>query len=636
MRFFAFLTYRYGHAISGGIWMKKNTGWKKVGAGLALSLMPLVGWAGEGQIFKLDLKSGKDSAVLTISHSGNGKFRLFKSEKQGSVIVEAENLNIPPALTKMQDASASGGPVMQVTPYNSQHGGHPMAKLVLQLRNKADVTSSDQPGKFLIEIKKQPWASSANSKPAKASVTDEFKSRLSAVQKSEEVAKKLVDVLSQPYEDKKYFGSQVSFEGKDVDVPDIFRLVGESSDLNIMWDQDVEGQKTSLDIKDLPWDQLLDIVIQQKGLKAAVMGNVVRIMTIDSYNKQMEARNKELALSDDLEPVIMAVVPLSFTSATDMKTLITDLLQDKPAAASGLIKLDQAFKRGKIEVDSRTNSLVVTNTKDSVERIRRLVKELDIAVPQVLIDAKIVIASETFSKAIGIRWQEHIPSESGNAGSAGVFSAGGTESLGGGASAADASSTFAISAAKGVGVIGFGFGASDRANIKAALELAEINELTKTVAAPRVMVINNKKADISDGTTITQLVPGGGNQDAGKSVTSGKLSLSVTPQVTSHGSVQMKELTITKNSIEGSTSTTANTSEKGLKTDVLVDSGGTLVLGGIFQMTSTLANSGIPLLKDLPFIGQLFRVNSESNKKDELMVFITPQIIDPESTSQSL
>ncbi len=624
--------------------MKTGIGWIGFGIVMALALSPRVGRAANGQILQMDLVPGKDRALLTISHSGNGKFRLFKSEKQSSVIVEAENLNIPPKLTKLVDASAGGGPVLQMTPYNSQHGGKPMAKLVLQLRSKADVSSSDLPGKFVVVIKKQSWTAAD---AAALRVRDEVRAQQSALEKSEDVAKKLVEVLSAPNDEKKYFGSRVSFFAKDAEVPDVFRLVGSASELNIIWDPEVESQKTSLAIKDLPWDQLLDIVIQQKGYKAAVMGNVVRIMTLEAYTKQMEARTKEISVSETLEPVIMAVIPLSFTEAANMKSLITELLQEKTtttetpgaagaaAAAAASVK-DQGFKRGKIEVDSRTNSLVVTNTRVSVERIRRLVKELDIAVPQVLIDAKIIIASETFSKSVGIRWQEHIKSESGNSGSAGVFGEG-TEVLGGGSTAADAASTFSIAnSTPGVGVIGFGFGASDRANIKAALELAEINGYTKTVAAPRVMVINNKLATISDGQTVTQLVAGGGNADASKAVTSAKLSLQVTPQVTSHGSVQLKELSITKNAIENAGITTATTNEKGLKTDVLVDSGGTLVLGGIFQMTTSKGSSGIPLLKDLPFIGQLFRVNSESNQKDELMVFITPQIIDPESTSQSL
>src|SRR5690606_27170212 len=151
--------------------------------------------------------------------------------------------------------------------------------------------------------------------------------------------------------------------------------------------------------KDLPWDQLLDIVIQQKNFKAVVMGNVVRIMSLEVFNAQAKARKEELLLSDELEPVIMAVIPLSFSEASDMKTMITELIQEKaavnplnqgpitvnttaPVSGNPLDPLErtltQDFKRGRIEIDKRTNSLIVTNTKESIERMRRLIKELDI------------------------------------------------------------------------------------------------------------------------------------------------------------------------------------------------------------------------------------------------------------------
>src|SRR5262249_15415191 len=163
-----------------------------------------------------------------------------------------------------------------------------------------------------------------------------------------------------------------------------------SSELNIVWDPEVEGQKTSLAVKDIPWDQLLDIVVQQKGYKAMVMGNVVRIMPIETFNKQAEAKKKEIALSDELEAVIMSVIPVSLSQAEDVRTMINALMQDKSSMASSSSdktttstksdgsggttsittkggeesELKQDFKRGRIEVDKRTNSLVVTNTKD--------------------------------------------------------------------------------------------------------------------------------------------------------------------------------------------------------------------------------------------------------------------------------
>jgi type IV pilus assembly protein PilQ len=621
--------------------------------------------SGGGQVSKIELQPGKQRATLLITHTGQGHFRLFKSEKQGTVIIEAEDLVIPPSLTKMLDASSSEGPVSQMTPYNSQHSGHAMAKLVLQLRGGADVSSTDLPGKFLVDFVKKAGpmpAASARANTAKGpggtknwTERDELKGRNAAPAKGDEVARKLIEVLSAPQEEKKYFGSRVTFEAKDAEVPDIFRLVGESSELNIVWDPEVEGQKTSLAVKDLPWDQLLDIVIQQKNYKAVVMGSVVRIMTIDTFNRQAEAKKKEITLSDELEPVIMSVIPLGYTQAADMKKLISELIQERTQASgaaggpvaggkSDSTTLTQDFKRGRIEVDERTNSLVVTNTKDSIDRMRRLVKELDVPVPQVLIDAKIIIASEQFAKNVGVSWSSGLFSTSGIAGINGGVN-GVTppqfkppSATDGSAGAAAAAGTpFAVSAPAGGAALGLSFGTTSAANIQAALTLSEIDNLTKTVASPRVIVNNNKQASISDGTTIVITpAPTALGAAAQPTTVNATLGLSVTPQVTSAGSVQMKSLTITKNDLGAITGTQVNTTTKTLTTDVLVDSGATLVLGGVYQLAKATSEQGVPLLKDLPFIGQLFRANSQTDSKEELMVFITPQIIDPQSSSQTL
>jgi len=598
----------------------------------------------EGKILKLDLLPGKDRNTLVISHSGNGKFRLFQSEKQGNVIIEAESLNLAPALTKMIDASSGSGPVLNLTPYSSNVGSRVIAKFVVQLRGRADVTSREMAGKFVVDIVRKsgmPILVSAGEK-------DEVKARVAANEKKEDIARKLVEVLNSAEEDKVYFGSRVTFSAKDAEVPDIFRLVGETSDLNIIWDPEVEGGKTSLDIKDIPWDQLLDLVTQQKGYKAMVMGNVVRITTVENFNKQAIAKKEEIMLSDELEPVVMAVIPLSFAEAAAIKALITELVQERGGTGGNQIvtttgnvtttnyekRLVQDFKRGRLEIDTRTNSLVVTNTKESIERIRRLVRELDVPVPQILIDSKIIIASENFARQVGVRWQQGITSESGAAGVASAFGSDTFAVLGGGSRLRDAASGFVVAGGNGAAGIGVGFGASDRANLKAVLDLSEINGISKTVASPRIIVNNNKPATITDGQTITQLV--GGQTGAARNEVTAKLSLSLTPQVTSRGSVQLKSIKITKDAPVTNDTTTTTTSNKSLETEVLVESGATLVLGGIYQMNSAEASAGIPLLKDLPFIGQLFRSNTNQVGKSELMVFITPQIIDPEANSQGL
>jgi type IV pilus assembly protein PilQ len=353
----------------------------------------------------------------------------------------------------------------------------------------------------------------------------------------------------------------------------------------------------------------------------------------------------------------MSVIPLGFTQAADMKRLITDLIQEKNAASnaqisgvgrdavsvSGQSSRSQDFRRGRIEVDDRTNSLIVTNSKDSIERIRRLIKELDVPVPQVLIDSKIVIAQEQFSKNIGISWSTGLFSTSGIAGATGAVNGVDAPDFvapaapGSTAASAAATPAFKISAPAGGAAFGLSFGTTSAANIRAALTLSELDSLTKTVASPRVIVNNNKPASITDGQTVVIApAPNALGAQSAPTTVNASLSLNVTPQVTSAGSVQLKGLTITKSDLGAVVGSQVNTTTKTLTTDVLVDSGATLVLGGVYQLSKNQAEQGIPLLKDLPFIGQLFRANTISDSKEELMVFITPQIIDPQSASQTL
>jgi len=643
---------------------------------LAIALLGLTGIAEvPGKIQKIDFTPGKDRALVVVHFQGKGNFRVFQSEKQGNVIVEAGNLVLPANLTKVIDAATSEGPVVQLTPYSAGDGKKSLAKLVIQLKGKAEITSSEMPGKFVLELKRLSLVDESLARKKGIpkfgrsgwNEKDELKSRDAANEKSEETAKKLVDVLNAEPEEKVYFGSRVTFEGTAVDVHDIFRLVGEASSLNIITDSDVKYQ-SNYSLKDIPWDQLLDIVIQQAQLKAAVTGNVVRIITATKFNSEQQAKLKEIGIADDLEPVVMAVVPLSFAKAEDMKKMIETLLIKRNTAnqaatgssssspggspvasvigggppgapmggpagvpvtagqgggqSGGDTKFIQDFVRGVIEVDARSNSLVITNTKEAIGRIKKLVTELDVPLPQVLIDAKIIIASESFSRGIGVTWGGRATSTgTGRAGILGGFGSGAIE-LGD-----TPSPEFSVAPAGGKtpgGALGFSVGAGRHGNLNAQLSLAEADGVSKTVASPRVIVNNKKEAVISDG--LTQFIPtsAGANASGTLQEVKADLNLTVTPQVTSLGSVLL-DVDISKdNPVENSNSV----QKKSIKTQVLVDSGATLVLGGVYQFGQSRTQNGIPLLKDLPFLGQLFRTDTSSNSKSELMVFITPQIVD--------
>lgn len=635
----------------------------------AFVLIPSWSFA-KGEVRNLEFTPGRDKATFTIYFQGKSAFRVFQSDKQGSVVIEGDGLALPARLTKLIDSAGVDGPVVQVTPYAAGDAKRPVSKFVVQLKQEVELVANEVPGKYTIELKSKKSAQAKGGKrkivPTMAkggwSETDSIKNRKSASDKGEEVAKRLIEVLNAPPEDKVFFGSRVTFEGSQVDVHDIFRLIGEASQLNIMTDTDVK-YKADFSVSQIPWDQLLDIVLDQAQLKAKAVGNVIRIVTAERYAREQEAKLRELDIADENEPVVVAIVPLSFATAEDVKTMVETLLVKRdvgydsrqndpkeaqnyvlssptanPAATSQTvttvvgaakkIKLAQDFARGKIEVDSRSNSLVITNTKQAIARIRKLVKELDVALPQILIDAKIIIASETFTRSLGVNWGGR--GTSGGTGRAGIGAAfnGRSVALGDGLDAP----AFTVSSDPNAGGIGFQLGAGRHGNLSAQLNLAEVNGISKTVASPRVVVNNKKTAEIVDGQTLFISSAPGANATGTLERVSAALKLSVTPQVTSVGSVLL-ELDITKDApttVGGETAIQA----KQIKTQVMVDSGSTLVLGGVYQNEKSKDENGIPLLMNLPFIGSLFRTQSERDARSELMVFITPEIMEVKGESE--
>lgn len=640
---------------------------KHVSKTLALTLTVCAFFVSAGgfaasNISSIVYKNKSDRGLLTIGYNGKGQLKTSSANDGKLIIIEADGFDIPAKLTKSIDASYLDGATIQITPYKSESKNKVKTKIVVSLKFPAKTLFSESPGKFVLEIFGKNSLSRVDTKKQSPKLNDQVKSIQSAPEKTPtiskadmdentkiwseqdasvkkniesktEITKKLVDVLNSSEEPKKYFGAPIDFTSEGANIYNVFALVGQLTGLNIVADSDVSGT-VSVDVAQVPWDQLLDIALSQTRLKAVASGNVIRILRQDTYLKEQEDKIKQLVVIDQSEPVIMAVIPLSFTTGADIKKMIDSLLVSKAPAtaptatttASGAVTTNfQAFAKGKIEIDERSNSIVITNTRDAIERIRKLIKELDVALPQVLIDAKIVIAQEKFSKTLGVTYGGKLQSTSGRAG-AGIGMLGSETSIGADASTAG---SFAISSPKdGLG-FGLQLGSGPNANLNAKLSLAESNGVSKTVASPRVIVNNKVAATISDGQKIyvTKTETVAGTTTTTTQTISADLSMTVTPQVTSSGSVLLK-VNVNK-SAPSVFNGNVSTDTKSLNTEVLVDSGNTLVLGGVYQFADTRAVSGIPVLKDLPFIGQLFRTNSDSTVKDELMVFITPQIMEP-------
>ena len=592
---------------------------------------------------------GPGPSVLRIEFQNRNApvFKVEENKATNQIILYLQGSQIPASLARPLDVSSVAGPIQKIIPFNVG-GKEILSKVIMQLRAPATyrVVDSGVPGQYELQFIAQ--TATALNRPLNERrregtrswmETDFIQKSSAAEDKSAKIAKELIETLDARDESKVYKGKKITIEASDISVHDIFRLIGAASGLNIYTSDDIQGNIKALSFRDVPWDQVLDLVLRSKSLKAVASGNVVRIVTLDAYKKEQDAQKQIKLMELKLAPVMMAIIPLSFAKAEEVKPLIEALLTDKQkqqiatAQQQGIqLTIDEsgeAFIRGRIEVDKRTNSLIITHSAIEIERIKKFVHEIDVAIPQVLIEAKFVEASETFNKVMAVHWSAFNSSgQNGLSRQTGIAS--------GGVSSNTTVPTLAVSdatIAPDTGRRGFAFGtilSRGLDNLGINLELQELDANTKIIASPRVIVNNNTQAFFRDGKTIQRNAGSTASATGGSVVTTTTvenvdafLDLTVTPQIAGTGKIVLK-LDI-KNDVPSSDNTTIN--KKVITTSVMIDSGSTLVLGGVYSYSLIDISGGIPFLKDLPILGPLFRRDTNQYEKRELIVFMTPRIL---------
>lgn len=431
-----------------------------------------------------------------------------------------------------------------------------------------------------------------------------------------------------------YTGKRVSLEFQDAQIQDVLRLIAEVSKLNIIISDDVKGTIT-LKLIDVPWDQALDIILTSKGLDKMQHGNILRVAPIESLKKE-----REIALANDkaakqLEPLRLKLFNVNYATAGEMASRIKNLLSE----------------RGSVDTDERTNTLIVEDIAENLSRIENLINVLDTQTPQVRIESRIVQANDTFSRSLGIQWGPTLRLDDVNdkqtdfqfprrinVGTAPKSGIGFTAPLPGKLSeyAVDA-----LPGSTGSGSIGFRLGSvNDIFNLDLRLSYAENQQLARIVSRPSVTVLDNRTARIIQGTKIPFLSSSsdGSNvqfQEAG-------IEINVTPQITNDGSVILKVATKSNEAVSENVGGNPILSIREASTEMLVKSGRTAVLGGVFKTTEREGKAGVPGLMNIPVLGWLFKGQQKSNEREEMLIFITPYILTdtrdaisaPSSTSQ--
>lgn len=451
-----------------------------------------------------------------------------------------------------------------------------------------------------------------------------------------EIRQKKVD-LSKLTQGPGYSGEKLSLNFQNIEVRSLLQVIADFTNFNIVTSDTVTGALT-LRLKDVPWDQALQIIMDAKGLGMRKTGSVLWIAPKDEIDERTK-KDYEAALAiQKLEPLRTQAFQMNYAKAANM---VTQLTTTSSGGGGGGTSNRFLSERGSAIAEPRTNQLFVTDTASKLEEVRQLLATLDVAVRQVMIEARIVEASDTFGRSLGVRLggTDLRASKGGDGG----YSLGGGNRVvvGSGYSNAVASSgaggatnvlgnfvNLPATALNGYDPGSFAisiFNSAANRFLNLEISALEADGKGKVVSSPRVVTADQTKASIEQGTEYPYPVtaPNGGTIIAFKKAV---LKLEVLPQITPEGNIIL-DLDVNKDSPGELLLNVRAINTKRVKTQVLVENGGTVVIGGIFEMEETDSENKVPFLGDVPVLGNLFKTRTNESKKREMLIFITPKVI---------
>ena len=430
-----------------------------------------------------------------------------------------------------------------------------------------------------------------------------------------------------------YSGNKLSLDFRNTDVRSLLFAIADFTGLNIVISDTVSGNLT-LRLKDVPWDQALDIILQQKGLGMTKVGNVVMIAPSAEIAARAKLDLEGKQKISELEETRTESIQLNYQKATDVQKIL------------GNEKQRILSKRGSVVVDPITNTLFVQDTPSKLEEVRQFVQKIDTPVRQVMIEARIVEATSNFGKNLGVKlgYSNTTGGTAQNSGNP-VIQLGGSQTAGSGAQGFGGTNTatyanntnvnvpFSAPSIPGAqttpaGALSFLlFNSSATKFLNLEIDALETDGTGKIISSPRVVTANNVEALIESGQQIPYTTATGGAVGVlpVTAFISAVLSLKVKPQITPNNNILM-DLTVTQDSVSG-TGNPPPINTKKIQTQVLVDNGGTVVVGGIHTQNTSNTINKVPLLGDIPYLGVLFRGNTQIDQKDELLIFVSPKVM---------
>ncbi|MGE3385839.1 MAG: type IV pilus secretin PilQ [Bdellovibrionales bacterium] len=566
------------------------------------------------EVTNIKYLANQSGGAVVVETSQPVSYQVRNKTDTNQYVVELTGATLPERLKRPYILKEFGAAFAAINAY--QNPGATTARIVIQLKDQGSEPVVQQEGNSIVIIPGTPGVDSgtlAKAEEAKAKEetgNDSVDHKAANADEKALGARNLDEFLTGS---NRFYGNQISVEVNDQDIRDVLNFVSAESGLNLIMTEDVQG-KITMKLRNIPWDQALVTIMKAKKLGYVRQGSVIRISTLTALQEENDAAKKILDSQRTLAPLRVKVIPISYAAVDDLAKQIP------PFLTTG---------RGHVVTDARTSALIITDTEDILERVSRLVKELDIPPAQVMIEGKVVEAQDSFTQSLGLNW----------ALSGSPYVIGSGKGVNGSDVTLQSSLGITNLAPKATGqqtsplAMTLRIGRFDLlGDITAALNLAEQDSMVKILSSPRVVTMNKEKSNISQKgqvITVQTLRDQQGNTTRNPVRTDFSLNLAVTPQITAEGSVIM-DVEVTREfpgAIEDPESGARPINSRTAKTKVLVSDGQTAVIGGIYSADNTTTEIGVPWLRHIPVLGWLFKSKARADTRNELLIFLTPKVL---------
>lgn len=540
---------------------------------------------------------GEDPEILKIV--ADGKLEISRKVNGKDVEVVVANARIAKDKEQVIDATSLNGPVSEIAVFNDGDNVKIAAKLK-DAKNSLNIETASN-GTELV------FNSNVEKNQGVAGYSEAQIVRLPQSAVAQEAGESgSFNVEDAPVQ---YTGKKINLDFKEVDILDILRLMSDISKLNIIAGDDVKGNVT-VRLVDIPWDEALDVILKSKSLSKERFGNIIRVATTRTMQREKEEQLAKENAQKKLEPVKVRLVPVNYAMADQLVPQIKELLTD----------------RGTVSFDQRTNVLIVKDVEEVLDKSEQLVDFLDAQTPQVLIESRIVEATSTSALGLGIEWgTTHTYTDANGHPTNAIFpynlGVGGSVSVPG--------------PADPTGSLGFTFGSVGMINdLNLTLNVMESEGKIKIVSSPKVATLDNKEAMIQQGTSIP-ITTRGTSGDITTKYVDATLVLKATPHITADGSILLN-IEINKSEPDWSNANylgEPSIIKKEAKTEILVKSGDTVVIGGVYTNKTSYTKRGVPGISKVPVLGWLFKSEDHRVERSELLIFLTPKIMNRVKTA---